>query len=115
MGANVDEYGAGRPGSLKCTVDRRGVLGAAPIGRLVALRRGGGCLAGEVVDYCVRDRVAGEVNPLKVGFAAEPGELALGVAAGGLLDLVDALGRGEGSVEQGADFAPAEGLAGGGA
>src|SRR5262245_14712915 len=46
-------------------------------------------------------------------FAAEPGELALGVLAGGLLDRVEAFRLGHFSLEVGADFAPAEGLAGG--
>ena len=52
----------------------------------------------------------GQANRLEAGFAPEPGHLAFGVAAGGLLDGGDGVGEGDFATEVGLDFADADGF-----
>lgn len=51
-----------------------------------------------------------QANRLEAGFAPEPGHLAFGVAAGGLLDGGDGVGEGDFATEVGLDFADADGF-----
>ena len=57
-------------------------------------------------------RVAEIFDPVNIGFAAEPGELAFGVVAMALLRGGDGFGFGEGAVECGEGLAVAEGVEG---
>ena len=62
-------------------------------------------VVGLVCDVCV---AAAARKPVHVGFAAEPGELALGVVAMALLGLRDGLLAGEFAAEDGGCFGVTE-------
>jgi len=57
-------------------------------------------------------RVAEVFDPVDIGFAAEPGELAFGIVAMALLGGGDGFGFGEGAVDCGECLAVAEGIEG---